>query len=73
MQNCSVAVPGESSVKMWIWVPKVLLGRGWLCRLLGILTVPAGPVARAGSLVAKDAVEPVAVLSALWRIWGVGC
>ena len=37
---------------------------------LGILTVPAGPVARAGSLVAKDAVEPVAVLSALWRIWG---
>ena len=46
---------------------------GWLYRLLGILTVPAGPVARAGSLVAKDAVEPVAVLSALWRIWGVGC
>ena len=38
--------------------------------LLGGRSVPAGPVARAGSLVAKDAVEPVAVLSALWRIWG---
>jgi hypothetical protein len=36
--------------------------------LLGCCAVPAGPVARAGSLVAKDAVEPVAVLSALWRI-----
>ena len=44
-----------------------------VCGLLVILTIPAGPVARAGSLVAKDAVEPVAVLSALWRIWGVGC
>ena len=38
--------------------------------LYGLLTVPAGPVARAGSLVAEDAIEPVAVLSALWRIWG---
>ena len=47
-----------------------------VCGLLVILTIPAGPVARAGSLVAKDAVEPVAVLSALWRIWGgwvLGC
>jgi len=41
--------------------------------LLRRCAIPAGPVARAGSLVAKDAVEPVAVLSALWRIWGVGC
>merc|ERR550539_1279955 len=44
--------------------------------LLSCCAVPAGPVARAGSLVAKDAVEPVAVLSALWRIGQVlivGC
>jgi len=36
--------------------------------LLCCCPVPAGPVARAGSLVAEDAIEPVAVLSALWRI-----
>jgi len=37
--------------------------------LLCCCPVPAGPVARAGSLVAEDAIEPVAVLSALWRIF----
>ena len=37
--------------------------------LLGRGPVPAGPVAGAGGLVAEDAVQPVAVLRALGRVW----
>ena len=37
--------------------------------LLGCGPVPAGPVAGARGLVAEDAVQPVAVLGALRRIW----
>ena len=38
--------------------------------LLGGGPVPAGPVAGARGLVAEDAVQPVAVLRALGRVWG---
>ena len=38
--------------------------------LLGGRPVPAGPVAGARGLVAEDAVQPVAVLRALGRVWG---
>ena len=37
--------------------------------LLSGRPVPAGPVAGARGLVSKDAVQPVAVLGALRRIW----
>lgn len=38
-------------------------------QLLGGGPVPAGPVARARGLVPEDAVQPVAMLRADWRIW----
>ena len=66
MQNCSVAVPGRRDQWESEDNPKHSLSDP----LYGRLTVPARPVACAGSLVAEDAIEPVAVLSALWRIWG---
>ena len=37
--------------------------------LLGGGPVPTGPVAGAGGLVTEDAVQPVAVLCALRRVW----
>ena len=67
MQNCSVAVPGRRDQCENEDNPKK---HSLSDPIYGLLTVPAGPVARAGSLVAEDAIEPVAVLSALWRIWG---
>lgn len=40
--------------------------------LFGGGSVPAGPVASAGGLMAEDSVEPIAVLSGDGRVWKRG-